>query len=536
VTSGGTIDNQINVSGDVLVDGATLGGNWNINGTLKSQNGGIIRPGNSVGVVNADSISWGSGTIYEVEVNEAGQSDVTHVTSVDPDAAYIGDTTLVVKPENGEGHFLLKHDYTILTAAGGVSGKFLDASWEGTPYPLIKMDTLYSENAVAVRMGVDRDAIENYGFTPNQRAAALGAESVTGVNATADAAFFSTDPAPVFDQLSGEVHASVRSTLFNDMIITSAAMQRRMRANLGAGQVAGKAMAALDGATASAMPRSAASPLWVSFSAGETTMDGDGNAASTRYSSNRILVGGDAAVGKGWRLGAAAGAGTGNLTVKDRGSDGSIDNYTVMLYGGNGWDMGAGKLKLLLGGGYTRHDIDTNRSIDVGGPQSLDASYHGSTWQVFGDLGYAMPLGENFSVEPYANVTWFKQRLDGFSESGGDAALESSSTKATLGTYTLGLRTALVFPGKTNTFTLRGTLGWRHATGDQDPSRTMSFIEGAGSSFSVLGAPIAKNVAVVGIGGELGLGENVAMGLSYDGQFGSGNTDNSGSLFLKVRF
>ena len=534
VTGGGTIDNRINVSGDVFVDNATFGGNWNIGGKLTSTNGGIIRPGNSVGVISANALDWQPGSVYEAEVNSAGESDLVQVTG--SDAADISGTSLVVTPENGEGRFLLNHKYTVLTAAGGVQGEFVDATWDGTPYPLIAMKTLYSSDAVAVRMGVDKQAIYAYGFTPNQQAAALGAASVAGTNATATEAFFSGNPAPAFDQLSGEVHASVRSVLLDDMIATSTAMQDRMRANLGAQQMPGQPTAALDGTSAAALPRSSAFPLWVSFSAGESSLDGDGNAASTSYSSNRILVGGDAEVGGGWRLGAAAGAGSGNFNVKGRSSDGSVDNYTMALYGGRGWDMGVGKLKVLLGAGYTRHDIKTSRSVNLVDAQSLDASYDGSTWQVFGDVGYAMPLAENFSLEPYANVSWFKQRIDGFDESGGDAALTSSSTTAKLGTYTLGLRTAMVFPGKTNTVTLRGTLGWRHAFGDRDPSRSMSFIEGAGSSFSVVGAPIAQNMAVVGLGGEVGLGENFALGLNYDGQFGSGNTDNTGSLFLKVRF
>jgi outer membrane autotransporter protein len=64
----------------------------------------------------------------------------------------------------------------------------------------------------------------------------------------------------------------------------------------------------------------------------------------------------------------------------------------------------------------------------------------------------------------------------------------------------------------------------------------MSFVQGGGSAFSVYGSPIAKNAAVVGLSGEVGLDKNFALGLSYDGQFGSGNTDNAGSLFMKVRF
>jgi subtilase-type serine protease len=41
---------------------------------------------------------------------------------------------------------------------------------------------------------------------------------------------------------------------------------------------------------------------------------------------------------------------------------------------------------------------------------------------------------------------------------------------------------------------------------------------------------------VVALGGEVNLGKNSAIGLSYDGQFGGGNQDNSGSFYVKFRY
>jgi len=534
VTSGGTVDERIDASGNVTVDDATFGGNWTIAGKLTSKNGGIIKPGNSVGVVTTASIDWQAGTIYQAEINQAGQSDLVEVTGVD--AANIANTDLVVSEENGQGRFRLNHDYTILTAAGGVDGKFASSNWAGTAYPLISMNTLYSGNSVAVRMGVNRQALNTMAFTQNQRAAGFGAASVAGSNATVDEAFFSSDPAQAFDQLSGEVHATVRSLAFSDMLSTNAALQSQMRANLGARLQPGQPVAASGSVPAGAQPKSNDYPLWVRFNAADINNDGDGNAASAHYSATRLLVGGDAGIGGGWRLGAAGGVSSGDFTVKDRSSEGSLDNYTFALYGGNSWSLGAGKLNLLLGGGYTRHNVDTDRNVSLGAGQKLSADYHGSTWQLFGDLGYAIPWGDTHNIEPYVNVSWFNQRMDGFDESGGDAALSSSASTAKLSSYTLGLRSALVFPGKTNAFTVRTNLGWRHAGGDRAPTRSMRFIEGAGSAFSVAGAPIAKNSLLVGLSGEVSLDTHFAMGLSYDGEFGSGNTDNAGSLYMKVRF
>ena len=64
----------------------------------------------------------------------------------------------------------------------------------------------------------------------------------------------------------------------------------------------------------------------------------------------------------------------------------------------------------------------------------------------------------------------------------------------------------------------------------------MTFVEGGGSSFSVSGAPIARDSAVIDLGAQVSVARNTVLGLGYSGQFGSGNTDHSASLNLKVRF
>lgn len=534
VTSGGTIDQRIIATGDVTVDDATLGGNWAIGGKLTSKNGGIIKPGNSVGIISTNSIDWQPGSIYQAEINEAGKSDLLEVTG--SGVANIANTSLVVSEENGQGRFRLNHDYTILTAVGGVDGEFASANWTGTAYPLIAMDTLYSNNAVAVRMGVNRQALNTMGFTPNQRSAGFGAASVAGANATADEAFFSSDPARAFDQLSGEVHATARSLVFSDMLSTNAALQSQMRANLGARMQPGDLTVADDGTPSTTKPKSSAYPVWVRLNAAGIDLDGDGNTASAHYTTTRLLVGGDVGIAGGWRLGAAGGISSGDFTIKNRSSDGTLGNYTFALYGGNSWKLGMGKLNLLLGGGYTRNDVETNRNVTLGASQKLSASYHGSTWQLFGDLGYAIPWGEANNVEPYVNISWFDQRMNGFNESGGDAALGSSASTASLSSYTLGLRSALTFPNKAKALTIRTDLGWRHAGGDRSPTRSMSFIEGAGGVFSIAGAPIAKDSFLAGLSGEVTLGKYLVMGLSYHGEYGSGYADNAGSLYMKMRF
>ncbi|HEY9572239.1 MAG TPA: autotransporter domain-containing protein, partial [Pusillimonas sp.] len=103
-------------------------------------------------------------------------------------------------------------------------------------------------------------------------------------------------------------------------------------------------------------------------------------------------------------------------------------------------------------------------------------------------------------------------------------------------TTTLGLRGKTVLEMGRQDVRLTAGLGWRHASGDVNATRTMSFIQGNGAAFTVAGSPVAKDSAVVDLAAETNVGKNTAMGLAYTGQFGKGSTDSTGSLYLKVRF
>src|SRR5690606_3067591 len=102
-------------------------------------------------------------------------------------------------------------------------------------------------------------------------------------------------------------------------------------------------------------------------------------------------------------------------------------------------------------------------------------------------------------------------------------------------TFTLGLRGKTALSVGAHTAQLFAGLGWRHASGDVNPGRQVSFVQGGGASFNVAGAPIAKNAAVLDLGVEMSVGRNTALGLGYSGQYGDDNTDHSGQLYLRAR-
>ncbi|UYO95202.1 autotransporter outer membrane beta-barrel domain-containing protein [Pollutimonas sp. M17] len=542
-THGGTIGTPVEITGDAAVSsGAVLGGNLRVTGAL-SGTGGILGPGNSVGAQSFGSVSGFGGT-YLAEVNAAGQSDLITLTSL-VDNSDLRGIALKVGQENGNGGYVFNHDYTILETvkSDGISAitdntfssAALDNSFAGS---LVTLDPVkYGPNYVRISLSKNAGALdaERATWSGNQRSVMSGLDG-NPLDFTV-AAMQADQRKDALNQLSGEVHGSTQSALHSAGGLLISTVGNRMRGNVGAGMLAGAPMADASGTIpAGAMPRSAAYPLWAEVVGNWNTLDGGDNASKTKSHTAGIYVGGDVAVGAGWRVGGALGFTDGRIKADDVGSRSDVRSYTATVYGGNSWAAGNGQVNFLAGAGYTRHNIESRRTINVGGSQTLKADYHANTTQLFTELGYAIPVGQASTIEPYAGLAWSSQRSQGFSESGGSAALRSQGQTDNVTTLTLGLRGKTLVELGGREARLSAGLGWRHASGDVASARTMSFIQGNGAAFTVAGSPIAKNAAVVDLGAEMSVGRNAAMGLGYSGQFGQGSTDSTGSLYLKVRF
>ena len=532
---GGSIEKPINVRGGVdVTGGTTLGGNLNIQGPLNSILS-FVAPGNSIGTITADSLGSVAGSVFEFEVDGNGQADLLVVRNGDADLK-----GAALKVDQYQG-YRLDHDYTIIrTEAGNVVNEFdseqLGDTFAGT---LVKLDPVkYGAQDVKVSLSVDQEAIDRTGYSANQNATLDGALSVAGKNASADAVMLMQPDArkDALNQLSGELHGSTQAALLQSSSLVSRTLTQRLRANLGAGMLPGAPTAQAGGAVAGSMPTSAAYPLWAQVVGNWNTLDSDGNAAQVKTNTAGLFIGGDTEVGAGWRVGGALGYTDGRVKVDERDSKSDVSTFTAALYGGNSWRQGTGTLNFLAGAAYSHHDIDSRRTVNVGGSQTLKADYRAHTTQLFTELGYAVPVGQRSVVEPYLGLAWLSQKAKGFTEEGGAAALQGEGQKDDVTTFTLGLRGKTALNVGAHPAHLFVGLGWRHASGDVDPGRRVSFVQGGGAAFNVAGAPIAKNAAVLDLGVEMAVGRNTAMGLGYSGQYGNDNTDHSGQLYLHTRF
>lgn len=122
---------------------------------------------------------------------------------------------------------------------------------------------------------------------------------------------------------------------------------------------------------------------------------------------------------------------------------------------------------------------------------------------------------------------------DGFSESGGSAALSSPEDTADAAFSPIGLRASTQMAWGETLATVRGGIGWRHAFAD-DPTTLNAFAGGSG--FIITGTPLTEDSAVIEAGLDLNLSATASLGISYNGQFASSAQDHGVSARLAIGF
>ncbi|MFJ3461672.1 autotransporter domain-containing protein [Achromobacter spanius] len=551
LTVKGTLAGTGNVGMTTLESGATLSP-----GTAASSNHVMMMaaPGANMSVnptgaqigtltVNGD-LTFKPGSTYRVDATPDGKSDRVNVSGT---ANLAGSVVHV-----GEGGtYAPSTSYTILSA-GNLNGHF-DSLSSNLAY--LQPTLSHQGNDVVLTVDLKQVSTEpdstpsnpgggtrpiefaDLAVTSNQRSAANAVQTLPKNSSlyTRVMNLPNGAPAGVFADLSGESFGSSVGAMQNVSNNVASLPTAQLRANMNAGFVPGPPTAQVGRGDASMLPRSNAQPLWAQVFGNWRSMDGNGNVAKSRERDVGIFVGGDHGVGNGWRLGGAFGYTDSRITVDDRSAKSDVNSYSAIFYGGKSFEVGSGKINFTAGLAYTWHDIDSKRNINAAGQyQELKADYSASTGQVFTDVGYAIPLNDRVTLEPFFGADFSDLRTRGFSESGGDAALSGRSSTNNVGTTTLGLRAQTTFDVKDTAGRLRGMLGWRHAYGDVNPEATMSF-DGS-QPFTVAGNPLARDAAVMEVGVDLAMSKNATLGLAYSGQFGDGNRQNTGTVNVSWRF
>jgi len=520
VTNSGLLLNTGVIDGPVITSGQ-LAGTGRIIGSLDVLSGGGVALGGSSAVLPiGGDLAFAPGATYALEIGPGSASGRMAVSG----AANL--TGGAVMAQVAPGTVVGLHSFTILTAAGGVTGAFSSVNDPfGAAYPFLDLALVSGPDAVLLESTRSALPLTSVAQTRNQAAVAAALDTLPPSGPLVDAlvSLNATSAPPAFTALSGEIYASAQSVLQIQSVYLRDALTGRLRQAAGAAGASGPASAPLlPGATAT---------LWGEVYGGWGDSAGSAGIAAVSRSIGGVFMGLDVPLGEAGRVGLAGGYGQARFSAGAIAASGTSDMTSVALYGSEQ----LGPLALRLGAGGTWQDLSVSRTVAFQGfADALSAAYSARTGQAFAEVGYTLdtPFAR---VEPYANLAYVHLHTDPLKETGGAAALTGESADQNNSFTTLGLRAARSFAVDQGVWTAAAGVGWQHAFGPTTPTATLAFVAG-GAVYEVAGIPIARDAARVNLDLAFATRGALSFGLQYAGQFAQGAQDNGLNGRLALRF
>ncbi len=557
--SGGILYVQNKLGGSIVIGGSgTLRGVGGLGGDVTVGAGGTIAPGNSIGTLSVAAITFAPGSIYQVELNDGGNTAGTHNDLIKADTATIEDGAIFhVVPENGTDDgstYAPNTQYTIIeTAAAG------NLTVNGAPD--------ITDDFAFLSFTGHHDG-QNYYLTSSQAAASFclpGAsfnqcqtgEAVRDLgpgNLAYDAVvgMSETNANAAFNALSGEVHASGQHIIDQTFGLFSRTLHDQASAGIGdgltGGQVftaplaygpstpAGPGVAAINDATTSAYADQRVHNAWLAPLGGRGTVDADGNAAALDWWAAGLAGGYEGAldVASG---NAYAGFGVGYIrshgSVDARLSRFESDGFHIGAYGG--WQDGPWTLAGSLA--YAANLISTERNIVLGAiKQTANASYWNHTVGFSGEAAYDFNMGGGTTLSPLATLDAGWSGHGGFTETGAGALNLTGASESWSRLDTgLGIGLQHVVLTESGRVTLDGRAVWEHAFADVVPNHSLAFAGGP-TGFTVSGPDAGRDRLHLGAGVSFEATEELTVRASYSGLFSGNQQNHTVYLGLSVTF
>ena len=380
----GTLNLNGSVNGDIHVAlTGILSGNAVAHGNI--YNAGTLFPGNSIGThITTDLILFPT-SIYDVEVNSAGESDLIIASG----SAQIGGGIVVV-PE--DLHFTAPITYTIINTQNGVTGQFTSQT---SSVPAL-ISVIYNPLSVQLRylplssvnLSDNASNIANCFNTlaavPGSDAALVSQALLTSNIDTINRLFEQMDPA----QFSGLSNVSLI-----DAILVRSTYSTHLQ-TFWLNQEACKN----------------GSSLWID-SIGQ--WQNQQNPFGYKDSTLGATIGADYVI-ENAILGLALSATTDNFHVKDLPSHALINSYYGGIYAGWIRDGFYGDLSVL--GAANAYKIKRDLHFGTINRQA-QGRFHGNAWLTHMGLGYQI-RPSNLQWTPYLNLDYVKEHENGYNETG----------------------------------------------------------------------------------------------------------------------
>lgn len=469
---------------------------------------GRLAPGNSIGTItflpiepSTIALQAEPGSVFEIEVDADGSSDMLDVQG---DAQLLGGEIQLI----GLNGAVLGQQFEFMTVTGNIDGPGF--SGVSNPYVFADIGLVQAGNSFSLAVARNSTSFASLGKNRNQRNTGAAIESL-GAGALPYEALITLQNAGrapgMFDQYSGELHATLRSSMHADTTL----VRRSIMGRLAHTQAAGKPGNDLWGQALAA---------W-----GEHGSNSISHKAS-RFSSG-FLLGRDFALGDSSGLGLAL-AYTRSRTRAENRNQGTLDAWHLMAYG----STTAGPLSLRGGLGHSLYTLDTHRNISNPDLGRHTARYNGRATSLFAEAGISLPMG-TATIEPYMAVSQVWQSTSGFTEDG-KARLKGKRGRDSFTQGELGTRAHWQTHTSAGDLTLSAGASWLHTFGSLSPHARLAYAGGSGHELA--GAPLARNAMRLELKASLARTASTSLDLSYQGQLGGGFREHGLRLQVSHRF
>jgi len=519
-----------------IASGAVLRGNasYTLNHAGTFINHGVVAPvldGSSSRLTITGDYQQGSDGTLAVQFNDRG---AVSGLAISGEAAVAGQLTLTPQPGFYDNGFHVSQSRAL--EAARISGAFDKVTVISTSPTLAAGITTTAAGDSVVSLTRSDDSYARYADNENGRQAGTvlagaAGDAGSGLNKLLAALDFSNPDGSVvgkaLSQLTASPYATVASILVSDSAILRRAVNNRLL----------EASDHKPGDPAAAGAELRGIQAWQAGFGGWNRLAADEAGGTARSSVSGFATGFDRTVSDAGRLGLMAAYSVSAFRIDGLNTSGSSENYTLGGYGGWEWEYPQGSIGLRGGLAYTWHQLSVSRSVAVPDfADSLSADYRAGTFQLFGELGYKMPVAPRSVIEPYAGFAFVHFAGDGFTETGpGGTALNVGSTRLSTGLSTLGIRAATQFDLGTVVTTARVDLGWMHTYGDGRARASARFDAGS-DLFTAAGKQTGRNTGLFEAGLDFQLTPSAVLGVSYSGQYSSSGKQNGVNANLSIKF
>ena len=186
-----------------------------------------------------------------------------------------------------------------------------------------------------------------------------------------------------------------------------------------------------------------------------------------------------------------------------------------------------------FGFSYNSGDIDYDRSV---AGTKIQGDTDSDTYIVYTNTGYNVFLSDTWVVTPEVGVLYSHSDIDGYSETGGSAALDIDDGTINLFSSNLVVKSELLV---TDSWNFKAKLAWNHEFRDDNQSSTSARYVSSGANaafFTTDGIEVDDDKFLVGLGSKFYFSESLYLDVEYTYEFADEFDAHIGDVSMKYSF